>query len=206
MDSIEISHPRRSATAVALKRIVQALFLVLISPRLLVFRLTRALLGDRAFLAASESIARIPGLRGVYSRQQFYRHTLAHCGQDIYFGWESTFSMHQARVGSGTYIGRRCSIGFGDIGEDVMLADGVQILSGGHEHGVRSDANETHKEQRQTFTRVRIGNGAWLGTNAIIMADVGAHAIIGAGAVVTRAIPDKCLAVGSPARVVRTLE
>lgn len=206
MDSIEISHPQRSASALAVKRIVQALFLVLIQPRLLAFRVTRALMGDRAFLAASESIARIPGLRGVYSRQQFYRRTLEYCGQDIYFGWESTFSMHQARVGGGTYIGRRCSIGFGDIGRDVMLADGVQVLSGGHEHGMRSDESETHKEQAQTFTRVRVGDGAWLGTNAIILADIGAHAVIGAGAVVTRAIPDKCVAVGSPARIVRTLE
>lgn len=161
------------------------------------------MLGSRAFSAASESIARVPGMRGVYFRQAFYRRTLSHCGQDTYFGWMSVFSMTEAKVGDRAYIGRFCSIGFADIGDDVMLADGVQILSGGREHATRGDAHETMREQSQTYQQLRIGRGAWIGAGAIIMADIGEHAVIGAGAVVNRPIPAGTLAVGVPARVVQ---
>jgi acetyltransferase-like isoleucine patch superfamily enzyme len=51
---------------------------------------------------------------------------------------------------------------------------------------------------------VRVGQGAWIGNGAIVMADVGRDAIVGAGAVVTTPIPDRAIAVGVPARVIRT--
>jgi acetyltransferase-like isoleucine patch superfamily enzyme len=143
-------------------------------------------------------------MRGVYSRQAFYHATLAGCGQDSYFGWQSVFSMTVARIGNNVYIGRRCNIGFADIGDNVMLADGVQILSGGKEHG-RGDGETAHQDHAQEFRRTRIGAGAWLGTNSVILADVGIGSIIGAGAVVTQPIPDHVVAAGVPAKVIRHL-
>ena len=96
-------------------------------------------------------------MRGVYLRQAFYRRTLAHCGRDVYFGWQSVFSMPEATVGERAYIGRFCSIGFAEIGDEVMLADGVQILSGGHEHSTERTAGESFREQHQCYRRVCIG-------------------------------------------------
>jgi len=183
---------------------LQGLFVLLALRRLLIFRFSHAMLGRRAFANASESIAKVPGTRGVYLRQAFYRHTLAMCGQDIYFGWNSVFSMAEAEVGDCVYIGRYCSIGFGQIGEGAMLADGVQVLSGGHEHGEGHD-DVRMRDRPQTYRRVRIGQYAWIGAGAVIMADVGEGAVIGAGAVVTRAVPPRAIAVGVPARVVRTM-
>jgi acetyltransferase-like isoleucine patch superfamily enzyme len=161
--------------------------------------------GGRAFHAASESIARVPGLRGVYLRHAFYRCTLTRCGQDCHFGWLSVFSMTAARVGQKVYVGRYCTIGFADIDDEVMIADQVQILSGGREHGAARPGQTMH-EQPQTFQRVHIGRGAWIGAGAIVMADVGEGSIIGAGAVVTRPVPAHAVAVGVPARVVRSLD
>ena len=63
------------------KRAVQSLFYLWVLPRLLRYRVARALLGDRAFLDASEAIARLAGLWGVYCRQAFYRATLTRCGR-----------------------------------------------------------------------------------------------------------------------------
>ncbi|MFT5391115.1 MAG: virginiamycin A acetyltransferase [Gammaproteobacteria bacterium] len=204
-DTVLVDHPPRSNVALVAKRIVQGLFTMGALPWLLAYAVSRRVLGARAFMASSESISRIPGMRGNFLRQAFYRRTLASCGQDVSFGWLSTFSMHQASVGDGTYIGRHCGIGFAKIGSHVMLADGVQILSGGKEHGISSDTQATHKEQVQTFSIVTIGDGAWVGTNAVIMASVGENCVIGAGAVVTKPIPANSVAVGSPARVSRTL-
>jgi acetyltransferase-like isoleucine patch superfamily enzyme len=200
---VQVSPARRSTPFVLAKRCVQAMFAMLCVPRLLIYQAARLLFGPRAFLSASESIARIPGMRGVYLRQAFYRKTLASCGRDVYFGWQSVFSMAEARVGEGVYIGRFCSIGFAEIGDDVMLADGVQILSGGHEHANRAAPHETMREKAQTYQRVHIGRGAWIGAHAVVMTDVGDNAIVGAGAVVNRPIPAECVAVGVPARVVK---
>ncbi len=149
---------------------------------------------------ASESIAMIPGLRGVYMRQAFYRKTLDACGRDVYLGWNSVFSMHETRVGERAYIGRFCSICYADIGPGVMIADGVQILSGGREHDSDDSTTSMH-DQGQTYRQVCIGNGAWIGAGAIVMADVGSDAIVGAGAVVTRPVPSGAVAAGVPARV-----
>jgi acetyltransferase-like isoleucine patch superfamily enzyme len=200
----DVAPAQRSWWMTCLKRCVQGAFFVLILPRLLAFRIAVAALGPRAFSAASESIARIPGMRGVFSRQAFYRSTLARCGQDVYFGWMSVFSMTEARVADRVYIGRFCSLGFADLGEEVMLADGVQVLSGGREH-TRDDAGRSMQSQRQSYQRVRIGRGSWIGAGAVIMADVGEHCIVGAGAVVNKPVPDYSLAVGVPASVVKSL-
>jgi acetyltransferase-like isoleucine patch superfamily enzyme len=50
---------------------------------------------------------------------------------------------------------------------------------------------------------VRIGEGAWIGSAAVVMADVGRHSVVGAGSVVTKPIPDGVVAAGVPARVIR---
>ena len=52
---------------------------------------------------------------------------------------------------------------------------------------------------------VRIGRGAWIGQNVVISpgVTVGPLAIVGANAVVTRDVPAGCIALGTPARVVR---
>jgi virginiamycin A acetyltransferase len=50
---------------------------------------------------------------------------------------------------------------------------------------------------------VRIGAGAWIGSAAIVLADVGSETIVAAGSVVTKALPDRVIAAGVPARVVR---
>ena len=155
---------------------------------------------ERAFIGASERIARIPGHLGVYTRQAFYRATLEHVGDDVYFGFMSLFSKRGARLGDRVYIGRMCTIGLADIGDDVMLADGVQVLSGRHQHGSGADDNATLRDNEQTFTRVAIGKGAWLGAGAIVMADVGEGAIVGAGAVVVKPVAAGARVGGVPAR------
>ncbi|NKC12968.1 MAG: acyltransferase [Gammaproteobacteria bacterium] len=203
LNVVIVEHEERSAAVMFIKRSVQVAFSLWVSPRVALYYLFGRLLGPQAFLHASESIGKVPGLWGIYCRQAFYRATLYSCGQDCYFGWLSTFSIAEARVGRNVYLGRRCSIGFADIGDHVMLADGVQILSGGREHGLATGSGETHQEQAREFRRVTIGEGAWLGTNCIIMADVGAHAVVGAGAVVTKPVPPYGIAVGIPAKVLR---
>ena len=60
------------------------------------------------------------------------------------------------------------------------------------------------REQQGTLAMVRIGAGAWIGSAAVVMADVGANSIVGAGSVVTAPVPEAVTAAGVPARVLRS--
>jgi virginiamycin A acetyltransferase len=192
----------RSGFIIAVKRIAQAGFLALVLPRLLIYFLGQGVFGDQAFSSASESIARKSGRWGVFMRQAFYGKLLSSCGKDVYIGWGTVFSMREASLGDRSYIGRNCNIGYGRIGNDVMLADSVIVLSGGREHSMDAEAGVMH-DQRQVFRQTAIGDGSWIGAGSIIMADVGKECVIGAGAVVNKPIPDGAVAVGVPARVVK---
>lgn len=186
------------------KGIAQTIAAGLAWPLWLRYRLACALVDQsRAFLGMSERIARKPGLMGNYMRQAFYRRALAGVGKDVHFGFMSLFSKHQAVIGDRVYIGRFCSLGWVELGDDVMLADGVQILSGARQHGSHSDSGQTLRDNEQVFTKVTIGQGAWIGANAVVMADVGAGAIVGAGAVVTKPVEAGAKVGGVPAKVLK---
>ncbi len=166
------------------------------------YALGRALYGrERALTLTSEKIARVGGNLGIYARQAFYRSVLAGVGEDVHFGFMSCFSKTGATLGDRVYVGRFCTVGWAVIGDDVMLADGVQVLSGRHQHGdSAADGDAPARDQPQQFEKVTIGRGAWLGAGAIVMADVGEGAIVAAGAVVVSPVPPRMCVGGVPAR------
>ena len=85
------------------------------------------------------------------------------------------------------------------IEDDVMLAANVQLLSNNHDE---------YDRQVLTCKEIHIKKGAWIGAGASILpgVTVGKYAIIGAGAIVTRDVGDYEVAVGVPAKVVKTLD
>jgi serine acetyltransferase len=108
-------------------------------------------------------------------------------------------------------IGNGCVFGYNNhitavrevlIGDHVLTANNVYISDNVHAF---EDPTIPVMHQPVRFRRaVSIGSGSWLGENVcIIGARVGRNCVIGANAVVTRDIPDFCVAVGSPARVIR---
>jgi acetyltransferase-like isoleucine patch superfamily enzyme len=118
----------------------------------------------------------------------------------VQFG--TILSQPGARLDDNVYVGPRCHLGLVHLERDVLLAAGVHVPSGGATHGT-SDLTKSIREQPGTRRMVRIGEGTWVGSAAIILADVGKHAIIAAGAVVTRPIPDYSVAAGVPARIIK---
>ena len=80
-----------------------------------------------------------------------------------------------------------------------MLAANVQVISNNHDE---------YDRQVLTCKPVLIKEGAWIGAGATILpgVSVGKYAIVGACAVVTKDVPDYAVVVGTPARVVKTLD
>ena len=186
-----------------LKWIVRAAGVFLALPYFVLYTLARPVLGrDRALSASSEAVSLLPGLIGLHVRHAFYRWTLRRVGADVHFGFLSLLSKAEAQIGDRVYIGRMCTIGWAEIGPDALLADGVQILSGRRQHG-QAEAGRTMRDAPQTFNRVSIGAGAWIGAGAVVMADIGAHARIAAGAVVVEAVEAGATVGGVPAKPLR---
>ncbi len=88
-----------------------------------------------------------------------------------------------------------------EIGPNCLLSPGVQVLSGNH---VFDDPDVPIRLQGTAYGKVTIGEDCWLGTNVIILpgVTVGRRAVVGAGAVVTKDIPEFSIALGVPAKVV----
>ena len=57
--------------------------------------------------------------------------------------------------------------------------------------------------QGGSLTRIRIADDVWVGTNAVVMADIGAGAIVGAGAVVVEDVAESAIVGGVPARTIK---
>jgi tetrahydrodipicolinate N-succinyltransferase len=74
-------------------------------------------------------------------------------------------------------------------------------MNGSKQHGIER-LDIPVREQPGEWPRITIGQDTWIGDRAVIMADVGKHCVIGAGAVVTKRIPDYAIAVGNPAKIV----
>jgi acetyltransferase-like isoleucine patch superfamily enzyme len=113
------------------------------------------------------------------------------------------FSKAGARLDENAYVGPRCHLGLVHIEKDALLAAGVHVPSGGMIHGY-DDLDVPIREQPGRLQLVRIGEGAWIGSAAVVMASVGRGSIVGAGAVVVKPIPDMVIAGGVPARVIRS--
>jgi acetyltransferase-like isoleucine patch superfamily enzyme len=159
--------------------------------------LCRIIGNDRALSLTSETAGRAPGLLGLYARQAFYTGVLTSSGDDVHFGYQTLFSKHDATIGDRVYFGRFCTVGRVTIGDDTRIADGVQLLSGQHHHGESEDGVNLTSVNHDQIT---IGQGVWIGANAVVMADVGDGAIVGSGAVVTKPVTPGQTVVGVPAK------
>jgi UDP-2-acetamido-3-amino-2,3-dideoxy-glucuronate N-acetyltransferase len=128
---------------------------------------------------------------------------------------------HFAHIGAGARIGAGCSFGQGVyVGDDVRIGSNVKVQNHvsvydavtleddvfcgpsmvfTNVHNPRSAVPRKH-EYRRTLVR----QGATLGANCTVVCGttIGRHAFVGAGAVVSRDVPDFALVVGVPARLI----
>lgn len=111
-------------------------------------------------------------------------------------------------IGDGCLLGRSTTVVAHRqivIEDAVWMGDGVFISDQNHDW---ADADLPIGAQAQEPRPVRIGAGSWIGNGAMVLAgtDIGKRVVVGAGAVVTGAVPDHSIVVGVPARVIGTTQ
>lgn len=124
------------------------------------------------------------------------------CGKHIFIGDKVIINMNCTFVDNNRI----------DIGNNVLIASNVQIYTA--THSIRLDErmvqnwSEGQEICRTYALPVKIEDGVWIGGGTIILPGVtiGRNSVIGAGSVVTRSIPENCVAVGNPCRVIKQID
>ena len=115
----------------------------------------------------------------------------------------------ELQIGDGVYIGYNVTVLVADklvIKKDTILASNVTITT--ENHGMNPNSDTPYHAQKLIIGSVVIGRGCWIGQNAIILPNVhiGDKVIIGANAVVSRNVPDYCIAAGNPAKIIKRFD
>jgi serine acetyltransferase len=176
---------------------------IAVAPSLLSFRIRAGVLGtDRALEGSTQMLSMVPGVLGQYVRRAFLTRVLAAFDRSATIEFGTIFSQADSRIDRNAYVGPRCYLGLVHIEEDVLIGAGVHIPSGPLTHGT-AELGVPIREQPGAREMVTIGAGSWIGSGAIVLQNVGRDSVVAAGAIVTRPIPDRVVAAGVPARIVR---
>ena len=115
---------------------------------------------------------------------------------------DAPFSGTRIKIGSGNYFNRNLMIdacGYVEIGDNNMFGPDVYVADSNHTFG---GGVAPHKLPMDVG-KVRIGSNCWIGAHSVVMEDVGPGAVVGAGAIVNKPVPELMVVVGNPARPVR---
>ncbi len=178
---------------------------------------TYGLLGlFRLFLDIIVSRITFPGVRII--RRPFYIRGKGsiHFGDDFTSGVGLRVDLidknSSITIGNNVQINDYCHIGIlGDliIGDNTLIASKVFITD--HNHGLFRDSCQLSSPAIAPIARpleksnVKIGANTWLGENVMVLPGVtiGDGVVIGSGSIVTKSVPDYCLAIGNPAKVIK---
>jgi acetyltransferase-like isoleucine patch superfamily enzyme len=127
-------------------------------------------------------------------------------GNNVSIG-ENTMISGGVKIGNNTSINSNVSIVASPpnniiIGCDCLIAQNVVIRSDDHRF---DDVNKLIREQGRAGSDITIENDCWVGANAVVLKGVhlGAHSIVGAGAIVTKSFPPYSVIVGNPAKLMK---
>ncbi len=132
------------------------------------------------------------------------KHLFAKCGKNVNIEHGADIgSGRNIEIGDNSAIGVNCIVKRAIIGNNVMMGPGVIFVGSNHNF---SDPDKPLQGQGSIdCPPIEVGDNVWFGYNAIVLParKIGKCAIVGAGAVVTKDVPDYAIVGGNPARVIR---
>ena len=154
-------------------------------------------------------------------QKNFYKHESAFIDEDVTIGngtniWHFTHIQSGAKIGKNCVLGQNVNVGNNvTIGNNVKIQNNVSVYEGvvledyvfcGPSVVFTNIINPRSKyPQRgsEHYIKTRVKEGATLGANSTILCgiEIGKHAFIGAGAVVTKDVPNFALVIGNPAKL-----
>jgi maltose O-acetyltransferase len=148
----------------------------------------------------------MPGWRfGYWLRRKLVKQIFSDCGDKVIIKRRAYFGTGQhVKLGNRSQLGHCCRIDHDvEIGDDVMMGPDVIMMSNSHE--TRRLDIPMIAQGSAPRKPIRVGNDVWIGTRVIILPGVhiGNGAIVAAGSVVTRSVPEFAIVAGVPARVIK---
>ena len=128
---------------------------------------------------------------------------ISSCGKNVNVEHGATFARDLV-LGDNSGVGVNCRLGGGvTIGDNVMMGPDCVMLP--HNHRTSSLDIPMCQQGFEDPRPIHIGNDVWIGTRVIIMPGVtiGDHSIVGAGAVVTKDVPEYAVVGGCPAKILK---
>jgi len=154
-------------------------------------------------------------------KKPYFVHESSYVDDDVEIA-EGTRIWHFSHIQSGARIGRNCSIGQNvNVGNNVIIGAHVKIQNNVSVYegviledyvfcgpsmvftNVKNPRSEFPQRGSEFYLQTRVRKSASIGANATIVSgiDLGRYCFVGAGAVVTKSVPDYALVLGSPARI-----
>ena len=103
--------------------------------------------------------------------------TLDECSNDACIGFGVCFTHRRARVEAGVYVGPYALIGSAILRAGCLIGSRASLLSGGRLHELSEEGLWSPTDYSR-LVQIEIGENAWLGEGAIVMANVGGGAMI----------------------------
>ena len=119
--------------------------------------------------------------------------------QGAHIGEKTRFNCHVDAFGTEPYLV--------SVGENCLIAADVHFVT--HDGGIKVlNALNKFGRRMDKIAPIKVGSNVYIGMGAYIMpgVEIGDNAVIGAGAIVTHSIPGNSVAVGIPAKVIKTID
>ncbi|EGJ27719.1 sugar O-acetyltransferase [Streptococcus porcinus] len=144
----------------------------------------------------------------IEKRNQLMKEMFKSVGSNVFIEppLRANWGGHFTTIGKNVYINFNLTLvddTFITIGDNTMIAPNVTIISGTH------PLQPSLREQGLQYNLpVQIGKNCWIGANTTVLPgiSIGDNSVIGANSLVTKDIPANSLALGSPARVIKSLK
>lgn len=140
------------------------------------------------------------------TRYRLLRPVFRDCGLNVNIEHGADFgSGRNISIGDNSSIGVDCRV-YGDVVFGANVMTGPDVIIGPPEHGYSRTDIPMISQGFGSARQVVIGDDVWIGARVIILAgrQIGNGAIVAAGAIVTRDVPDYAIVGGNPARVIKS--